>query len=59
MYPLSIVGMMSIIDELCSYFLIDKGCSGCQNLFAHMILDLSETKADNFSILNLIILSDI
>lgn len=51
--------MMSIIDELYSYFLIDKGCSGRQNLFVHMILDLSETKADNFSILNLIILSDI
>lgn len=59
MYSLSIVGMMSIIDELYSYFLIDKGCSGRQNLFVHMILDLSETKADNFSILNLIILSDI
>lgn len=58
LYSLSIVGIMSIIDELCSYFLIDKGCSGRQNLLVPIISDLSETKADNFLILNLMILSD-
>ena len=51
-YSLAIVGIMSIIDELCSYFLIDKGCNGRQNLFEPIIEDLDSRGADNFCILN-------
>lgn len=57
-YSLAIVGILSIIDELCSYFLIDKGCNGRQNLFKPIIEDLDIRGADNFSILNLMILSE-
>ena len=57
-YSLTIVGIMSIIDELCSYFLIDKGCNGRQNLFEPIIEDLDSRGADNFCILNLMILSE-
>lgn len=58
LYSLSIVGIMAIIDELCSYFLIDKGCNGRQNLFEPIIKDLDKEGADNFTILDLMILSD-
>lgn len=57
-YSLAIVGIMSIIDELCSYFLIDKGCNRRQNLFEPIIKDLDSRGADNFSILDLMILSE-
>lgn len=57
-YSLAIVGIMSIIDELCSYFLIDKGCNGRQNLFEPIIEDLDSRGADNFCILDLMILSE-
>lgn len=57
-YSLAIVGIMSIIDELCSYFLIDKGCNGRQNLFEPIIKDLDDRGADKFSILGLMILSE-
>lgn len=57
-YSLAIVGIMSIIDELCSYFLVDKGCNGRQNLFEPIIKDLDSKGADNFSILDLMILSE-
>lgn len=58
LYSLSIVGIMSIIDELCSYFLIDKACSGRQNILEPVIKDLNKARAENFTILNLMILSD-
>ncbi len=57
-YSLAIVGIMSIIDELCSYFLIDKGCNNRQNLFGPIIKDLDKAGVDNFTILDLMILSN-
>lgn len=58
LYSLSIVGIMSIIDELCSYFLIDKGCGKRNNLFVPIINDLKIRNADIFEILGVMILNE-
>jgi len=57
-YSLANVGIMAIIDELCSYFLIDKGCSGRQDLFKPIIEDLHIRKVNIFNILDVMILSE-
>lgn len=58
LYTLVIVGVMAIIDELCSYFLINKEQSGRQGLFVPIIDDLDKKDFNNFFILDLMVLSN-
>ena len=57
-YSLSIIGIMSIIDELCSYFLFDKGVSARQNLFKPIIEDIDSKDGITLYLLNIMILSN-
>ncbi len=57
-YALMIIGIMAIIDDLCSYFLINKEQSGRQGLFVPIINDLDKKDFNNFLILDLMILSN-
>lgn len=57
-YALANVGILSVIDELCSQFLLDRGCVKRQNILLPIIEELDENSNDPFEVLPIMILND-
>lgn len=58
MYSLSIIGMMSIIDDLCVFFLYDKSTSTRQNMFKPIIEDMDKSNGISSYLIDTMILSN-
>ena len=56
-YALCNLGITAIIDDLCTFFLKDKGCLKRNNLFLPIIEDVDKKTNDNFKAIPLIILN--
>ena len=57
-YALANAGILSIIDELCTYFLINKGCVKRKGMFKPIIENLEENIDDRMLVLEVMILSN-
>lgn len=58
MYALSIIGMMSIIDELCAFFLDDKGTGARRDMLKPIIDDMDKKDDINSYLIDSMILSN-
>ncbi len=56
-YALANIGILAIIDEMCTYYLINKGCTSRVNLFEPIIKDLDDKKSDKGLIILIMILN--
>ncbi len=56
-YALANNGILAIIDEMCTYYLINKGCTSRVNLFEPIIKDFDEKKSDKSLIILIMILN--
>lgn len=56
-YALCNLGITAIIDDLCTFFLKDKGCLKRKNLFLPIIEDVENTSNNNFEVIPLIIVN--
>ena len=56
-YALCNLGITAIIDDLCTFFLNDKGCLKRNNLFLPIIEDVDNNANDNFEAIPLIIVN--
>lgn len=58
MYALCIIGMMSIIDELCAFFLDDKGAGSRRDILKPIIDDMDKKVGINSYLIDAMILSN-
>lgn len=56
-YAIANLGITAIIDDLCTYFLEDKGCNSREDLFLPIIEKVEESTADVFEVIPLLIIN--
>ena len=57
-YALANTGILSVIDELCSQFLSDKGCLKRKDILLPIVEIIDNTSDDNFEVIPLLVLND-
>lgn len=57
-YALINTGLLSVIDELCSQFLFDKGCLKRKNILLPIVEIIDNTSDDNFEVIPILVLND-
>lgn len=57
-YALANTGILSVIDELCSQFLLDKGCLKRKDIFLPIVEIIDNTSDDNFEVIPILVLND-
>lgn len=56
-YGIANLGITAIIDDLCTYFLEDKGCNSRKDLFLPIIEKVDENSEDVFEVIPLLIIN--
>lgn len=56
-YGIANLGITAIIDDLCTYFLEDKGCNSREDLFLPIIEKVDENSTDVFEVIPLLIIN--
>ena len=51
-------GILSVIDELCSQFLSDKGCLKRKDIMLPIVEIIDNTSDDNFEVIPILVLND-
>lgn len=57
-YALANTGILSVIDELCSQFLSDKGCLKRKDILLPIVEIIDNTSDDNFEVIPILVLND-
>lgn len=57
-YALANTGILSVIDELCSQFLLDKGCLKRKDILLPIVEMINNTSDDNFEVIPILVLND-
>ena len=57
-YALANTGILSVIDELCSQFLSDKGCLKRKDIMLPIVEIIDNTSDDNFEVIPILVLND-
>ena len=57
-YALANTGILSVINELCSQFLLDKGCPKRKDIFLPIVEIVDHTSDDNFEAIPLLVLNN-
>jgi len=57
-YALINTGLLSVIDELCSQFLLDKGCLKRKDILLPIVEIIDNTSDDNFEVIPILVLND-
>lgn len=57
-YALANTGILSVIDEICSQFLSDKGCLKRKDILLPIVEIIDNTSDDNFEVIPILVLND-
>lgn len=57
-YALINTGLLSVIDELCSQFLLNKGCSKRKDILLPIVEIIDDTSEDKFEVIPILVLND-
>lgn len=56
-YAISNIGITAMLDDLCTFFLEDKGCNSRNDLLLPIIEDIDESSDDKFEVIPILILN--